>query len=80
MLGTAPFKTLKYCGLKTNVLEENSFVVREKKLADQPFENKGYLGCSGLKNVCMVDSLSQWDVTNTFCLLSSQCSFFVSNI
>lgn len=43
VLGTAPFKPLKYCGLKTNVLEGSSFVVIEKKVADQPFENKDYL-------------------------------------
>lgn len=43
VLGTTPFKTLKYCGLKTNVLEGSSFVFIEKKVADQPFENKDYL-------------------------------------
>lgn len=42
VLGTAPFKTLKYCGRKTNVLEGSS-CCHKKKLADQPFENKDYL-------------------------------------
>lgn len=31
VFGTAPFKTLKYCGLKTNVLEGSSFVVNRKE-------------------------------------------------